>query len=46
MKELNLKPGPQVGKILETLFEEVDEDLSKNTNGYLLKRVREVNKSF
>lgn len=39
MKELNIKPGPKVGEILEKLFEEVDEDLSKNTREYLLNRV-------
>ena len=42
MKELNLKPGPEVGKILKELFEEVDEDLSKNTKEYLLKKVKEI----
>lgn len=43
MKELHLKPGPQVGKILEILFEEVDEDLSKNNKEHLLKRMKEIN---
>ena len=43
MKELNLKPGPKVGKILQALFEEVDEDLSKNNKEYLLKRINELN---
>lgn len=43
MKELNLKPGPKVGTILEQLFGEVDEDLSKNKKDYLLNRVREIN---
>ncbi len=43
MKELNLKPGPQIGKILEKLFEETDEDLSKNNKEYLLKRAKEIN---
>ena len=42
MKELELKPGPEVGKILKTLFDEVDEDLSKNTREYLLGRIKEV----
>ncbi len=42
MKELNIKPGPKVGQILQKLFEEVDEDLSKNTKEYLLKRIQEV----
>lgn len=40
MKELNIKPGPKVGEILQRLFEEVDEDLSKNTKEYLLHRVK------
>ncbi len=42
MKELDLKPGPKVGEILQKLFEEVDEDLSKNTHEYLLKRIKEL----
>lgn len=44
MKELNIKPGLKVGKILQKLFEEVDEDLSKNNRGYLLKRIKELAK--
>jgi len=43
MKELNIKPGRQIGEILQKLFVEVDEDLSKNTKDYLLKRVKEIN---
>lgn len=43
MKILNSKPGPQIGKILQTLFEEVDEDLSKNTKDFLIKRIKELN---
>lgn len=42
MKELNMKPGPKIGEILQKLFEEVDEDLSKNTKDYLTKRLKEV----
>lgn len=42
MKELNIKPGPKIGEILQKLFEETDEDLSKNNNEYLLKRIREI----
>ena len=42
MKELKIKPGPKIGEILQKLFLEVDEDLSKNKKGYLLKRVKEV----
>ena len=40
MKELNLKPGPKIGEILQKLFEEVDPDQSKNTKEYLLKRIK------
>jgi len=40
MKELDMKPGPKIGEILQKLFEEVDEDLSKNTREYLLDRIK------
>jgi tRNA nucleotidyltransferase (CCA-adding enzyme) len=43
MKELNIKPGKEIGEMLQKLFEEVDEDMEKNTKEYLLKRVREIN---
>jgi tRNA nucleotidyltransferase (CCA-adding enzyme) len=42
MKELGIKPGPKIGEILQKLFEEVDEDLSKNNKGFLLKRIKEL----
>ncbi|MCL5114147.1 MAG: CCA tRNA nucleotidyltransferase [Patescibacteria group bacterium] len=42
MKILNIKPGPKVGEILQKLFEEVDEDLSRNKKEYLLKRIKEL----
>lgn len=42
MKVLNIKPGPKVGEILQKLFEEVDEDLSKNKREYLTKRIKEL----
>lgn len=42
MKELGIKPGPQIGKILNELFEEVDENLDLNTKEYLLKRLHEL----
>lgn len=45
MKELNIKPGPAVGKILQELFEEVDEDLSKNNKDYLIQRIKEPGSS-
>lgn len=41
MKELQIKPGKKVGEILQKLFEEVDEDLSKNNREYLLTRIKE-----
>lgn len=42
MKELNMKPGRQIGELLQKLFEEVDEDLSKNNKDYLLQRVKQI----
>lgn len=45
MRELRIEPGPKVGEILRKLFEEVDEDLSKNTREYLLKRIKELSVS-
>jgi tRNA nucleotidyltransferase (CCA-adding enzyme) len=42
MKELKLKPGPEIGVILQKLFEEVDEDLNKNTKEYLLNRIKTI----
>ena len=43
MKALNIKPGKQIGELMQKLFEEVDEDLEKNTKEYLLQRVKEIN---
>ncbi len=45
MKELNIKPGPKIGQTLQKLFEEVDEDMSKNNRDYLIKRIHEINSS-
>lgn len=42
MKQLNIKPGPKIGKLLQTLFEEVDENLELNTKKFLIKRVNEL----
>ncbi|OGH04021.1 MAG: hypothetical protein A2W22_00130 [Candidatus Levybacteria bacterium RBG_16_35_11] len=42
MKVLSIKPSKKVGEILQKLFEEVDEDLSKNTREYLLKRIKNL----
>lgn len=45
MRELNIPPGKEVGDILQTLFEEVDEDLSKNNKEFLMERISEIKKS-
>ncbi len=42
MQECNLPPGREIGVLQQKLFEEVDEDLEKNTKEYLLKRVKEL----
>ncbi|MBP9716920.1 MAG: HD domain-containing protein [Candidatus Levybacteria bacterium] len=42
MKILNIKPGKEIGEILQKLYEEIDEDQSKNTKEYLTKRVKEI----
>ena len=42
MKLLQIQPGPKVGEILQKLFEEVDEDLSKNNKEYLLNRIKDL----
>jgi putative nucleotidyltransferase with HDIG domain len=39
---LDLDPGPEVGKILNQLFEEVMEDASKNKRDYLIQRTKEL----
>ena len=40
MRELGLKPGPQLGKILHELFKIVLEDPTKNTQEYLLEKAK------
>ena len=42
MKILQIKPGPMVGKILQALFEEVEENQEKNKRDYLLKRIPQI----
>lgn len=46
MAELNIRPGRKVGDILQKLFLEVDEDLSKNNKDYLISRLHEIEKEF
>lgn len=43
MKELKLKPGPEVGEILEKIFEEVVEKKVENKKEELLKKLRDFN---
>lgn len=43
MQELNISPGKKVGELLRVLFEEVDEDLTKNNRDYLISRIKELN---
>lgn len=45
MKELQIKPGKQIGLVLQALFEEVDEDLEKNNREYLLSRLHDVSET-
>jgi tRNA nucleotidyltransferase/poly(A) polymerase len=42
MKELKLKPGPKVGEILNTLFEEVVEKKIANEKNALMARLQEI----
>ena len=44
MKELNLKPGPMLGAILDVLLSEVIEDPEKNMKKILLLRAQELQK--
>src|SRR3989344_1221925 len=41
MEILNIKPGLEVGEILQKLFKEVEEDSKKNERQYLLGRIKE-----
>ena len=42
MKELNIKPGPEVGKILDQLFEEVVDKKIDNNKKDLTKRLKDL----
>lgn len=39
MRILKIKPGPEVGKVLGSLFKEVETDKKKNNRNYLLKQI-------
>lgn len=45
MEVLQIRPGKEVGTILNALFEEVLDDSSKNNRDYLLKRIVELFKA-
>ena len=40
MEVLKIPSGPKVGEVLNKLFEEVEQDLSRNNKEYLLQRVK------
>jgi small subunit ribosomal protein S3 len=40
MQELNLKPGPEIGKILTAIFAEVEEGKLKNEREVLVERLK------
>ena len=42
MEILGIKPGPKIGQVLNTLFEEVLEDTGKNKREYLIGRIKEL----
>ena len=44
MNELGIKPGREVGDLLQKLFLEVDEDIEKNNKELLIKRLHEIAK--
>jgi tRNA nucleotidyltransferase (CCA-adding enzyme) len=46
IKTLNIKPGPLVGKVLETIFAEVEEGKLKNERKLLLKKIKEVSQNL
>ena len=44
MKELDIKPGPKIGLILNSLLAEVIDDPTKNKKEHLQKRIHELDK--
>jgi tRNA nucleotidyltransferase (CCA-adding enzyme) len=44
IKDLQMKPGPSIGAILDILLSEVIEEPDKNNKKYLIKRAKELNK--
>lgn len=46
MEILDIGPGPKVGRVLNILFNEVVEERKPNERKYLLKRIKELNKTL
>jgi putative nucleotidyltransferase with HDIG domain len=46
MEELDLEPGPKVGRVLNALFEKVKEDKDKNNREYLMQQLPKVAKKL
>lgn len=46
MEILGIAPGPEVGKVLAELFEEIEEGKEKNDRNLLLKRLAQIKKSM
>ena len=44
IKELQLKPGPEIGRIQNALLEDVLDDPKRNTKEYLLKRAKALHR--
>lgn len=42
MKELQIKPGPEIGKLLKELFKEVEDKKLENKKSDLLRRLKEI----
>ncbi len=42
IKTLKIKPSPEVGKILNALFAQVEEDKDKNNRKYLLSEIKKI----
>ncbi|MBU2591963.1 CCA tRNA nucleotidyltransferase [Patescibacteria group bacterium] len=42
MEILEIGPGPEVGRILKQLFEEVEEDKERNKRKYLMERIKKL----
>ncbi len=46
MEVLNISPGPEIGQVLEALFEKVKDEKDKNNREYLLKEVPKTAKEL